>query len=234
MSVIGVLRKIILKEKADSKSYIEYLRKKGAEVGEDVTIYSPNKTYIDEQFPFMLSIGDHVNITTGCHILNHDYSWAVGKRKFGQVFGGVGEVCIGNNVFIGVNSVILMNTHIGDNVIIGAGSVVKGLIPSNTVVAGVPAKPICSLDDYWKNRENSQYEEAVNIVKNYRKRFGKNPPKEMLPAYFFLFEERDNISNPIFTKRMKLCGNYDESLEAFLNYKQMFDSYEAFLNSIDN
>ncbi|WET03989.1 sugar O-acetyltransferase [Flavobacterium sp. YJ01] len=49
-------------------------------------------------------------------------------------------VKIGNNVWIGGNSVILMGVSIGNNVIIGAGSVVNKDIPDNAVVAGNPAK----------------------------------------------------------------------------------------------
>ena len=54
-------------------------------------------------------------------------------------------VYIGNNVFIGMGATILMGADIGDNCIIGAGSVVKGTIPPNSVVAGNPARVICKL-----------------------------------------------------------------------------------------
>ena len=47
---------------------------------------------------------------------------------------------IGDNVFIGMNSIILMGSHIGNNVIIGAGSVVSGNIPDNSVVGGSQPK----------------------------------------------------------------------------------------------
>lgn len=209
------IRKIILGNKATSEDFINSLRSKGAKIGKGVNIYSPNHTYIDEAFPFMLSIGDNVNITLGVHILNHDYSWSVLKAKYNTVLGGVGKVSIGNNVFIGVNSTILMNTEIGDNVIIGAGSVVHGRIPSNCVVAGNPAKIICSLEEYFTKRRKRQYNEAVNIVKSYRERFKKNPPKEALPAYFFLFEPRKRLTNQVFINRLKLCGNFNESLSEF-------------------
>lgn len=49
---------------------------------------------------------------------------------------------IGNNVEVGANAVIIGNITIGDNVIIGAGSVVVKDVPSNSVVAGNPAKII--------------------------------------------------------------------------------------------
>ncbi len=52
---------------------------------------------------------------------------------------------IGNNVFVGANSIILKGTEIGDNSVIGAGSVVAGIIPSNVIAAGNPCKVIKAL-----------------------------------------------------------------------------------------
>lgn len=59
---------------------------------------------------------------------------------------------IGNNVFIGTNSVVLGDIKIGDNVVIGACSFVKTDIPSNCMVAGNPAKVIKSIEDDFITR----------------------------------------------------------------------------------
>jgi acetyltransferase-like isoleucine patch superfamily enzyme len=85
-----------------------------------------------------ITIGDNCFITFGCVILSHDAS----ASKINPDDDGSGNVVIGNNVFIGVNSVILRNVTIGDNSIIGAGSVVTMNIPSNVVAVGNPAKVI--------------------------------------------------------------------------------------------
>ena len=53
-----------------------------------------------------------------------------------------GPVKIGNNVWIGDNVAILAGVSIGDGVVVGANSVVTKSIPSKTIVAGNPAKPI--------------------------------------------------------------------------------------------
>ena len=53
-----------------------------------------------------------------------------------------GEVIIGDNVWIGDKVTILGGVTIGNNVIVGANSVVNKDIPSNTVVAGIPAQII--------------------------------------------------------------------------------------------
>lgn len=60
----------------------------------------------------------------------------------------IGLVKIGNHVFVGAGSTILPNVVVEDNVVIGAGSVVSRNLKANTVYAGVPAKPICTIEDY--------------------------------------------------------------------------------------
>ena len=56
-----------------------------------------------------------------------------------------GEISIGRNVWIGDRVSILSGVSIGDNAIIGAGSIVTHNIPSNSLVAGAPAKVIKQL-----------------------------------------------------------------------------------------
>ncbi len=62
-------------------------------------------------------------------------------------------------MYIGHGATILCNTRIGDNVIIGAGSVVSGDVAANSVFAGVPAKYICSIEEF-KDKHMKQMEEA--------------------------------------------------------------------------
>ena len=68
------------------------------------------------------------------------------------------SVTIGDNVWIGGNTVILPGVHIGSNTVIGAGSVVSKDIPDWTVAAGNPCRVIKQIteDDkkyYYKDRE---------------------------------------------------------------------------------
>ena len=62
-----------------------------------------------------------------------------------------GEITIGDNVFIGSNSILLYGVSIGNNVVIGAGSIVTKDIPEGVVAVGSPCKPIGSFDD-WKGK----------------------------------------------------------------------------------
>lgn len=67
------------------------------------------------------------------------------EHKYQERFG---DITIGDNVFIGSNSILLYDVTIGNNVIIGAGSLVNKDLPAGTVVAGIPAKVVGSFDDY--------------------------------------------------------------------------------------
>ena len=223
------IRKKLLGYKASSEEYLNFLKRKGAKIGGGVYIYSPNHTYIDVQFPWMLEIGNEVRITTGVTILNHDYSWSVWKTLTGEIVGGVGKVRIGNNVFIGMNATILMNTEIGDNVIIGAGSVVSGKVESNSVYAGTPARKIMTLEAYMDKRKAREVDDAKEIARTYYERLHKKPSKDILPAYFWIFESDENALEPIYKDRMMLCGNYEQSRDAFKKHKAVYKDYDEFL-----
>ena len=66
----------------------------------------------------------------------------------------IGCIDIRDNVFIGTNSTILSNVTVGPDTIIAAGSLVNHSIPGNGVYGGVPARYICSLDDFMQKRKN--------------------------------------------------------------------------------
>ncbi|UTJ07343.1 acyltransferase [Arcobacter roscoffensis] len=82
-----------------------------------------------------------ISIDTTEYILNK-----IKKDKIGNVY-------IGNNVLIGTNVYINPGVKIGDNVVIGANSVVTKNIPSNCIVAGMPAKVVKTYDVKEKNND---------------------------------------------------------------------------------
>ena len=232
------IRKLRKKEQASSEAYLNYLREKGAQIGEDVHIYSLSKSIIDGCCPWLLKIGDHVQITAGVKILNHDYSWSVLKRLDGDgicpggIYGGQGPVEIGSNVFIGMDTVITPGVTIGDNVVIGAGSIVTKDCPANGVYVGNPAKRIMSIEEYCCKRERMQFAEAREIAIRYRQRFGKIPPREIFSEYFMLFVTREEaVSNPVFRKQMETVGNFDACVRYMDSHPPMFSGYEAFLEA---
>lgn len=103
--------------------------------------------------PHMISIGNNVHVASGVKFINHDISIFMLQHMEPETKFRVraGEIAIGDNVFIGSNSILLYDTRIGNNVVIGAGSVVTKDIPDGVVAAGVPCRPIGTFDD-WKEK----------------------------------------------------------------------------------
>ena len=231
MNVKSKLLKIVLGKKASSEDYIDHLRKKGAYVGTGTHFYSPAQISIDEQYPWLIEIGNNVQLTAGVRILTHDYSWAVLKKIYGPVLGSAGKVKIEDNVFVGSNTVILGETHIGKNTIIGAGSVVKGKIPDNCVAVGNPCRPVESIHEYYKKRLDRQFKEAKELAVSYYQHTGSIPPEELFFEFFFLFKGSDEL-NSIFTKQMQLVGNYQQSKKFLMNNIRMFKDYIEFISTV--
>jgi len=102
-----------------------------------------NNSLIDSLVPEFVEIGDNFISAPGSIILAHDASLLIRYREY-----RIEKTVIGNNVFLGANSVVLAGVKIGDGAIIGAGSVVTKDVESNAVVAGNPAKKISSIEVY--------------------------------------------------------------------------------------
>lgn len=230
-----IIRRIVLGEKADSDSFVEYLRKQGVSVGEGVRFFSPRNTLVDISAPWLISIGNNVNITHGVIIITHDYAWSVIKQLpecKGRVNGAQQAVTIGNNVFIGMNSIITRGVTVGDNVVIGAGSVVVKDCESDSVYAGNPAKKIMSIQEYAAKRQHLQYEEAKALAIYYKEKFKKEPPIEIFSEYFTLFcTVEQALKIPCFLYKIKTGGNCDDAISYINNTPPMFNGYSEFLYS---
>lgn len=98
-----------------------------------------NGAYVHAQR--MIEIGSNCVIAAGVNIIDsnghqvHSANRTIGRDK-------PEPIRLGNNVWIGVNTVILKNTTIGDNCVVSAGSVVKGIFPANSIIQGNPAMVI--------------------------------------------------------------------------------------------
>ena len=82
-------------------------------------------------------ISANVTIHAGSHIIGDKF------RRAGEAY--MGNVVIGDGVWIGVSVVIIDGAIIGDSTIVAAGSTVIGQLEPNSLYAGVPAKKIKSL-----------------------------------------------------------------------------------------
>lgn len=127
---------------------IDKLKKRGLKVGKNFS--TERYSNIDSEFCWLVEIGDNVTLARNVVILAHDAST---KMLIG--FTKVNKVHIGNKVFIGAGSIILPGVNVGDNVIIGAGSVITKDVPSNSVVAGNPARIINTIDNYSKFHQDN-------------------------------------------------------------------------------
>lgn len=216
--------------RVSSTKWVDYLREQGMKIGEGTVIFAnPAFVLIDITRPWMIEIGKNVQIASDVKILTHDYAFSTVKAVYGNVTGSCGKVKIGDNCFIGMGAIILKDTIIGDNVIVGAGSVVCGEFPSNCVIAGNPAKVICSLDEYRKKRNDAQLREAKGLVKQYIKIYGKTPDESVLDEFFWLFTPRNEKGQEKYRHRLSLMNNYERSLDEFMNTKPHFDSYDDFI-----
>ena len=117
------------------------LRAMGMSIGHDVWL--PASTWIDASHCYLISIGDHCGFGADCLILAHDAQ----MDEFLDA-AAIGKVIIHESCHIGARTIILPGVEIGPRTIVGAGSVVSRSLPADSVCAGSPAKPICTLDEY--------------------------------------------------------------------------------------
>ena len=92
-----------------------------------------NGVILDPSHCWLIEIGDNVTMAPRVHILCHDAS-----TKTFLNYTKIGRVSIGDNVFIGAESIVLPGVTIGSNVVIGAGSVVTHDVPGGMLAAGNP------------------------------------------------------------------------------------------------
>ena len=147
----------------------EKLIKMGMKVGKNFGRL--NDVILDPSHCWLIEIGDNVTMAPRVHVLCHDAS----TKQFID-YTKIGRVTIGNNVFVGADTVILPGVTIGNNVIIGAHSTVTHDIPDNSVVGGSPAKIMCSLGEYLE-KEKKRMKNSNCYGEEYTLR--KNVPMEM-------------------------------------------------------
>ena len=238
MNIKDDMKRVLLKliyGYASSDDYVLWLRSKGVVIGNNVHFYSPQHINVDITRPYAISIGDNVHITKGVSILTHGFDWCVLKGLHDDVLGSFGEVCIGNNVFIGAGATICKGVHIGNNVIIGTKSVVTKDCIGDSVYVGVPAKRMCSIEEYYQKYINRQVYEAKALFSSYYKRYRSIPPKLEFDEFFFLFEDRDGPLIDAFIYQMKNNGRLIECMKLYKSkHRQVYCNYESFVEDCLN
>lgn len=138
------------------------LKKMFAEIGDDCYIEPPfhanwggknvhfgngvyanfNLTMVDDCDIFVgnnVMFGQNVTVSAGTHPIHPELRSKQAQYNI--------PIHIGNNVWIGANSVILPGVNIGDNSVIGAGSIVTKDIPSNVVAVGNPCRVLREINE---------------------------------------------------------------------------------------
>jgi len=134
------------------KTYYEFLKKKkrkflnklierGLILGENVAII--DTFFFFSSHCFLINIGDNCTIAPGVRLIAHDAST---KQFLGYT--KIGRITIESNCFIGDSVLVLPSVTIGKGSVVGAGSVVTKDVLPGMVVAGNPARVICSVDKY--------------------------------------------------------------------------------------
>lgn len=160
---------------------IGYARSIGVSVGEHCRFLGLHAGTFGSE-PFLVRVGDHVTVTSGVHFVTHDGGVWVFRDAYPEI-DVVAPISVGNNVFIGINAIILPGVTIGDNSVVAAGAVVTRDVPSGMIVAGVPARPLKSVDDYWL----SVRDRAVHL---------RSLPYEEKRAYLTRFFAPDEAEQP--------------------------------------
>ncbi|MBQ8043126.1 MAG: acyltransferase, partial [Clostridia bacterium] len=102
--------------------------------------------------PYFVEIGNDVTIAFGVDLLTHDNSVIKCNINATDYFG---RIIIGDDCFIGAKSTILPGVILGNRTIVGTGSIVTKSFPEgNVVIAGNPARVICTVDDFASKKKN--------------------------------------------------------------------------------
>lgn len=164
-SIIFFTREIIarLRGKDTMPLILEKYRYYGVNIPNDgggIRAFSP----ILSPEPYLITVGRNTTISTGVKFITHDNAIVKSGEGFTDL---VGPIIVGDNCFIGMNAILLPGVELANGIIVGAGSVVaKSFHEENIVIAGNPAKKICSSEFYYqKNRDKAFNFRGMSSIK---------------------------------------------------------------------
>lgn len=226
-----LVKRILFPNKWCSEAFVDYLRKNGAIVGENTYFFAPRTNTVDSGRLSYITIGNGCAITQGVELLCHDYSWTVLRKSHGAILPDPGKpIRIGDNVFLGWDTIVMGGVTIGNNVIVGAHSVVTKDIPDNCVYAGNPAKRICSLDEYYEKKKAAAIEDAFHRAHYVYEQKGRLPTVHEMGWFAVLFLERNADAEAHLRQLPFKADDMDEVIRSFYAMERSFNGFEDFIS----
>lgn len=99
-------------------------------------------TWLDDQFPELITIQDDVTISFRVTVIVHDDAKRIDRTEAGAGDGTVAPVVLARGCYLGAGCMVLPGVTIGERAVVAAGAVVTRDVPAGAVVAGVPARVI--------------------------------------------------------------------------------------------
>lgn len=211
-----------------SEGALEWYRNKGIKIGYGSRAFAPHTIRIDCSRPELVEIGNHVWLHRGTNILTHDWAGWCFIESANEFFPSHGKVTIGNNVWLGENVTICKGVTIGDNCIIGIGSIVTKSIPDNSVAAGIPAKVICSYEEYQNKRSKLYVDEAVEYAREIISS-GREPKVKDFWDDYPCFVDGSNYQDYPYPY-MRVFKKKDIFEKWKQNHKKVFNGFDEFIN----
>ena len=148
---MNLLYRIILKihtsyEQLIQKIYLKLCIAKGLKVGRKVRFVEVPQFGTE---PFLIEIGDETTFSNNVRFVNHDGGQNAlhffEKYKDVRTFA---RIKIGKQCLIGADTIIMPGVEMQNNCILGAGSILTTSMKEGSVFAGIPAKFICTIEEY--------------------------------------------------------------------------------------
>lgn len=145
MTIRGLYR-ILYKKTFGKLNPVKFAKKIGVNINGSLHLYGRVEWSTE---PWIITLGNNVHITDGVKFLTHDGGTLLFRDRVPDLE-ITKPIVVGDNVYIGNNTIILPGVTIGSNVVIGAGAIVSRDIPDNSVAVGVPARVIKTAEEYFE------------------------------------------------------------------------------------
>jgi len=207
-------------------------------MGQNIHFKNRKTMDIDLSRPWLIEIGDNVLFNKYFTLLTHDAVARLYKEKFNDFLPlhSTGKVTIGNNVAFARGVTVLKGVTIGDNVFVGHGSLVSKDIPSNCIAVGRPAKPVCTIDEYYEKSKKRYAEEVKDNYYRIKNELGREPTVEDFRNEYSLFVSGSKIDDFLEAlddkTHMKMRKKMGDSYENYKkNHKSMFDGFDNMVSN---